>query len=333
MSQRTFRRNVMALIGIVGLAMSMSIYPTNAVASDPTITLEVVWKADTETHPISNGGSIAVDGLGNLFVLDYGSDGHTYQVVKFDQDGKFVTSWGKTGNGEGEFNWRPAKPEDGPDGGFVGADKEGNVYVSDGVNFRVEKFDGNGKFLMQWGSQGEGDGQFVPPGMGPVMASPDGNVYVADFAHVQAFDTNGKFLSKFGTAGAGEGEFTGAAQVAWDKQGNIYVADLLNARYQKFDSNEKFLLQWGKSGEGDGEFNMPLYVAVDSQDHVFVTDNTNRLQAFTTDGKFIAKWIDVGNGDGPFEYASSVVIDDEDNLYVSFFAQADGYTMYKLRQK
>ena len=42
----------------------------------------------------------------------------------------------------------------------VALDQEGDLYVVDRGNSRVLKFDPSGKFLLQWGSQGTGDGQF-----------------------------------------------------------------------------------------------------------------------------------------------------------------------------
>lgn len=320
---------LLLLLGVVGLVLNAPIY--RAIADTP-INLEVVWKADTTAHPIANGGSIAIDGQNNLYTTDYGADGHAYQIHKFDQDGKYVMSWGSTGDGPGEFNWRPANPDDGPDAGFIAADADGNVYVSDGYNFRVQKFDANGEFLLEWGSQGEENGQFVPPSVGPISVDPQGNVYVSDFAHVQLFDINGKFLSSFGTFGTEEGQFQGAAQVGWDSEGNLYVPDFLNARFQKFDVDGNFLLSVGAAGEGDGEFALPVEIVVDSQDHVFVADNSHRLQAFDTDGNFIAKWTEPGNGDGPFEIAGAVAIDSEDNLYIAFYREEDGLSFYKLRQ-
>ena len=36
----------------------------------------------------------------------------------------------------------------------------GYIYVVDSANFRVQKFDMTGEFIMQWGSFGNNDGQF-----------------------------------------------------------------------------------------------------------------------------------------------------------------------------
>ena len=42
----------------------------------------------------------------------------------------------------------------------LAVDGEGNVFVADSGNFRIQKFDSDGRFLTQWGSKGQYDGQF-----------------------------------------------------------------------------------------------------------------------------------------------------------------------------
>ena len=66
-------------------------------------------------------------------------------------------------------------------------DSSGNVYVSDSENDRMQKFDSSGNFLLKWGSQGTGDGQFQSPK--GVAVDSSGNVYVAD--------TNNSRIQKF----------------------------------------------------------------------------------------------------------------------------------------
>ncbi len=60
----------------------------------------------------------------------------------------------------------------------VAVDGQGNVYVADSNNYRIQKFDSSGGYLGQWGSCGNGNGQFK----GPVGVAVDGlgNVYVVD---------------------------------------------------------------------------------------------------------------------------------------------------------
>jgi hypothetical protein len=54
--------------------------------------------------------------------------------------GKYLSSWGQCGIGEGEFNL----PHN------IHCDAEGWVYVADRENHRVQVFDGNGRFETAW---------------------------------------------------------------------------------------------------------------------------------------------------------------------------------------
>tara|TARA_B100000745_G_scaffold280756_1_gene213078 strand:+ start:168 stop:383 length:216 start_codon:yes stop_codon:yes gene_type:complete len=55
---------------------------------------------------------------------------------------------------------------------------DGNFYVADRNNNRIQKFTSEGQFVSKWGSVGEGDGEFFSPMR--VAVGPDGSVYVAD---------------------------------------------------------------------------------------------------------------------------------------------------------
>jgi len=152
---------------------------------------------------------------------------------KFDSNGKFLLKWSGKGNGNGEF----IPDVNGPEG--IAADGQGNVFVADPVNSRIEKFDNNGNFLSTLGSQGTGDGQFL--NAEEVAVDQQGNVFVPDNQQnvggptnqVSKFDSNGKFLFKWGGTGLDPGMFNYPAGVAVDKQGNIYVVnDIENV--QKF---------------------------------------------------------------------------------------------------
>lgn len=96
-----------------------------------------------------------------------------------------MLAWGSRGSGEGRFEFTPANPEDGPDAGFVAVVGQGNVYVSDAYNGRVQKFDPDGKFLMQFGNMGTGDGQFDPPTARPIYVDSQNNLYVSTFHSMQ----------------------------------------------------------------------------------------------------------------------------------------------------
>jgi tripartite motif-containing protein 71 len=94
--------------------------------------------------------------------------------LQFDSNGKFITSWGSEGTGDGQF----LQPED------VSVDSSsGNVFVADFEGNNFQKFDSNGNFITKWGSKGDGDGQFFWLPHDIAIDSSD-NVYVVDSGNV-----------------------------------------------------------------------------------------------------------------------------------------------------
>lgn len=307
-------------IALAPTVLSTPISTTQALAAPrPTATpppspVEFVWRIAGEPNAFVRPATVAVDEQSNIYVVDGGN----HRIQKFDTDGKFLTMWGSQGNGDGQFVFL-IKPEH---YGAVAVDRQGNVYVTD-YNNRVQKFDGNGKFLMKWGSQGNGDGQFASHTT--IAVDNLGNVYVADRENyrIQKFDNGGKFITKWGSRGSEDGQFganpqdSGPGAIATDGQGNVYVADPGNYRIEKFDSNGKFITKWGSSGTGDGQFKMPQGIAVDQQGSVFVTDNSaHRVLQFDGQGKFLSQWGNLGTTPGMLYYPGGIAIDHQDNIYV-----------------
>src|SRR6202521_5694102 len=76
------------------------------------------------------------DPAGNTFI----SDGYiNSRVAKVDKDGNWLKSWGEPGDQPGQFNTPHS----------IAADAQGNIYVADRGNRRIQVFDGEGKFLRQ----------------------------------------------------------------------------------------------------------------------------------------------------------------------------------------
>ncbi len=91
------------------------------------------------------------------------------------------------------------------------------------------------QFVLTWGSQGTGDGQFASPDYIAVDGS--GSVYVADRLNerIQKFDGTGTFLTQWGSMGTGDSQFSNPRGIAVDGSGNVYVAEEFNHRIQKFE--------------------------------------------------------------------------------------------------
>jgi DNA-binding beta-propeller fold protein YncE len=201
-----------------------------------------------------------------VYVADSGNN----RVQKFDLEGNVQKAWGKFG-----FAWRGADMGrfDVPWG--IATDQQGNIYVSDTSNARVQKFQPDGQPLLKWGRDGSFDGAFFFPR--GVAVDFVGNIYVADEGNhrIQKFDARGSFLTKWGREGGGPGQFKSPWGIACDALGNVYVVDSGNHRIQKFDSNGTFLCSFGNRGKTEGQMNFPYGIAVDGEGCVYVVDSGN----------------------------------------------------------
>ena len=77
---------------------------------------------------------ISLDSENNVFVADWRND----RIQKFTSDGEFISAFGKSGYGEGEFN-RPSS---------VVVDSNGNIIVADWGNERIQILNPDGSFKM-----------------------------------------------------------------------------------------------------------------------------------------------------------------------------------------
>ncbi len=122
----------------------------------------------------------------------YVSDLKSHQVHVLDRSsGATLATFGRSGGNEGEFAF-PTNLAIGPGG---------DVYVTDTMNFRVQRFTGDGKFVRSYGSIGVSPGQFSRPK--GVAVDREGRLYVADaaFENVQILDVEGRPLLFFGAPG------------------------------------------------------------------------------------------------------------------------------------
>jgi len=80
-------------------------------------------------------------------------------------------------------------------------DSEGNLYVTDTLNNRVEIFDPEGNFISEFGKAGDGPGHFARPK--GIALDRDDHIWVVDEvqSRVQVFDREGRLLIYFGEQG------------------------------------------------------------------------------------------------------------------------------------
>ncbi len=117
----------------------------------------------------------------------------------------------------------------------VALDADGNVYVTDTINSRVEIFDAEGNFISTFGKAGDGPGYlFRPKG---IAIDSDGHVWVADEFQdrVQVFNREGQLLTYIGDTHANApGQFKALVGIAIDKQNRVFTTEQYPGRMQMF---------------------------------------------------------------------------------------------------
>jgi DNA-binding beta-propeller fold protein YncE len=161
-----------------------------------------------------------------LYVVDTQQD----QVVVYDADTLKLLR--RIGTG-GKNHWLTT-PGDFAAPSNVAVDKEGNVYVTDTLNNRVEIFDADGKFISLFGKHGDGPGYFARPK--GIAVDGDGHIWVVDQYQdrVQVFNREGQLLTYLGEHGNYPGQFASAVGIAIDKKNRVFVTDQYPARLQMF---------------------------------------------------------------------------------------------------
>jgi tripartite motif-containing protein 71 len=197
----------------------------------------------------------------------------------------------------------PAQPP--PDGGFngprgVALDQNGNIFVTDTYNQRIEKFDPNGTFVTKWGSRGRSAFAFNYPRMLAVDRN-DGTVVVADTDNhqIKKYSNDGSTLVwAVGGLGTTLGKFKNPHGVDVGPDGTIYVADSRNSRVVVLNSSGTAVRAFGTNGTGNGQFKFPRGIVLDdngtsttSDDTLWVVDSTRDVvQHFTVGGAYLGQF-------------------------------------------
>lgn len=182
---------------------------------------------------------IAWDAGGNTFI----SDGYVNsRIAKADKDGNWLKSWGEPGSEPGQLNTPHS----------IAVDAQGNVYVADRGNRRIQVFDGDGKFVRQFtidvpvpadaraaiGNKPTATTGTMSPGA-PwaicITPGPKQFLYSSDAfpGRIYKLSLDGRVLGVFGKSGKQLGQFGWIHEIACPSENELYVAEILNWRVQK----------------------------------------------------------------------------------------------------
>lgn len=271
------------------------------------------------TLGVTNNAGLTTDSSGNIYVASDNDD----RIIKYNSSGVFQGWIGKissspTGgaagcNGAAVGTATPGWCTGGA-GGAVGSgngmlkhptgvvvDGSGNIYVVDGNNYRISKYNSAGAF-QGW--------------IGKIATSPTGGAAGCNGATVGTA-TPGWCTGGTAGTGSGNGMFSNPVNVALDSSGNIFVTD--GARIQKFNSSGvfqgwigniaisptggdagcngaavgTFTPGWctgggaGSGGTGDGLVNVFFGIAIDASNNIYAGDSSaNRILKYNSSGVF-----------------------------------------------
>jgi sugar lactone lactonase YvrE len=216
-------------VRIIGLAMDDN---DRLFVSDPGLRHILVFNAahkaeDVITEGLVMPGSLALDHENRLL---YVSDVELDQVLVYDADTfKLKRKIGTTGH-----NHELTSPGDFAKPTGLAVDPEGNLYVADTLNNRIEIFDADGKFISTFGKAGDGPGYFARPK--GVAIDGDGHIWVADGVQdrVQVFSQEARLLISFGGHGLLPGQFQGLVGITVDKMNRVFTSEIFPGRVQQF---------------------------------------------------------------------------------------------------
>ncbi len=221
-------------------------------------------------------------------------------MVVFDQDGKFLTSWG-------EDVLKDAH------GIFLDADD--NIYCTERKTHCVHKFNCDGELQWTLGSPGVPRPPGVPFNLPTDLAiAPDNCFFVSDGYgnfKVHKYSPEGVLMLSWGEQGTEPGQFSLVHSVWVDSSYNVYICDRENNRIQIFDGEGKFIREW--TG-----FLRPDKLWFDPEETIFMAELGHRISVLNLDGKVLFQWGESGEQPHQFRgFPHGIWGDSHGALYVS----------------
>ena len=172
---------------------------------------------------------VAWDAAGNIYVADgvgqvAGAVTDT-RVAKFTKAGVFVKSWGSKGTEPGKFASVRG----------IAIDAQGNVYVADGGNKRIQVFDTDGNYKREITNVGSPRALCMTSGATQYLytsnSNPPNNIDTA--GEIYKLRLDGSIVGKFGRAGKLPKEFGTVNEIDCRNENTLLVGEIGNLRVQK----------------------------------------------------------------------------------------------------
>ncbi|CAN5633405.1 hypothetical protein BH10BAC5_BH10BAC5_00840 [soil metagenome] len=187
--------------------------------TDSTLVLEA------ETGSFVKAVSVSSDNLGNIYILDNGSN----EIFKMNSSLLIVKKNGKQGWREGEF--------DSPTS--IDATTSLDIFVTDGNNRRVQRFDRNLNFISYLATDlktFKNEFQYKTPLASVVLNSND--IYILDGENnrIVVYKDGLNPVNSFGDYQSGKGKLFKPSKIIKDNSNNIYILDKGSNSVKRYDS-------------------------------------------------------------------------------------------------
>ena len=181
-----------------------------------------------QRYLFSRPTDVTWDAQGNIFV----SDGYfNHRVVKYDRNGRFVRQVGSVERGSAPSQLNTPHT--------IASDAQGNIYVGDRGNARVQVFDNNLVLRAIYDNVGNPWEICISPGPHQYLfvsnSNPDSQPAAswAITGEVYKMELDGRIIGKFGRAGKGLGEFQTIHGMDCRNPDELIVSEISAWRVQK----------------------------------------------------------------------------------------------------
>ncbi len=298
--------------------------PNGTGTSSGTFTINPLPTANLTPSAICAGNAVTITTNNDATQVEWQLNGTTVSTGTSFTAVPFTGATVAGGNGGGSAANQLLNPY------CVFVDNDGNVYVSDFYNHRIQKWAPGATFgTTVAGGNGSGSATNQLNSPTGLFVDGSGNVYIADYMNnrIQKWAPG---ATSGTTVAGGNGYGTSADQLAYpfgvyvDGSDNVFVAEFLGHRISKWAPGATSgTTAAGGNGEGAAanQLDSPSSVFVDGSGNIYVADYSNyRIQKWesgATSGTTVAGGNGFGSAANQLANPSGVFVDESGNVYVS----------------
>lgn len=296
------QKSIYKKVSICFILLSLGLLSAQVACAETVSPVE--WELSGDNYEIHSLIEFMIDSSDNIYILARLQPDLEYNVLKYDINGNYITSWGSFEKGD-----NPHK---------ITFDKEGNVYVLssgnhvykydgegslitkldiesedylydfdvdslgyiyalEAENSHIIKYDCDGNIITKWGSKGMDDGEFVcnSDPSNPLLIGPSDDIYIYGWFGCTKFDSDGNFICQMS-----EKPVNGV----FDTFGNYYL--LQPDSIMMYDSNDNLITTYSLLTEESLTSNPDRVIAVDSSGNFYIYRvDIRKIEKYVVDGQ------------------------------------------------